>query len=109
MKDLIQKQKIDTQNNIFKISFRTKSLWFVFRRETRRIHFQYPSHDDHFRRETPRNFAAKRREISLRNFSFFSLFLREIVNLPFAFFTFRREKCAFYFALTVAVGEEYEI
>ena len=59
MKDLIQKQKIDTQNIIFKISFRTKSLRFEFRRETRRIHFQYPSHDDHFRRETPRNFAEK--------------------------------------------------
>ena len=59
VKDLIQKQKIDTQNIIFKISFRTKSLRFEFRRETRRIHFQYPSHDDHFRRETPRNFAAK--------------------------------------------------
>ena len=67
----------------------------------RQIHLQYPSHDDRFRRETPRNFVAKRREILPRNFFFFSLFFREIVNLPFAFFAFRRENCAFFLTLTV--------
>ena len=42
-------------------------------------------------------FAEKNRwEISLRNFFFFMLFLREIKNLLFSFFSQKREICFFF-------------
>ena len=75
MNDLIQKQKIDTQNIIFKILFKklshyglsfaakrgeyifnTQVMMTIFAAKRREIS---PRNAEKFRRETPRNFAAK--------------------------------------------------
>ena len=79
---------------------------FFYQRKKIKFDFtQYPSYNDHFRKETQRKIAVKRREISLRN-TLFSLFCHKIDKLPFAFFP-RSGECGFFSLWGLYVSDLY--